>query len=638
MERHLAAILAADVVGYTRLMEKDEADTYARLRSHRKELFEPKIAQHNGRVFKLMGDGLLAEFGSVVDAVECAVDVQRGMAERNGGVVQDRRIDCRIGINLGDVILEGDDRHGDGVNIAARLQQLADPGGICVSQTVFNHVKHKVALRFEPRGEERLKNIAEPVAVYRVLADSTAARPPPLKWLAAVGRHQLPAAALTILLLSGAGAAAWYMLPHGSPPANKPGIAVLPFDNKGGDEVTARLADGITEDIITDLARFRDLDVIARNSTAVYKDKAVDVRQMGRELNVGYVLEGSIQRQGTQIRVTAQLIDTATGAHLWSERWNRPDKDIFAIQTELAAEVAGTLGGISGSSAITAEEIRKAKRRPPTSLTAYDYYLLANEGRTLFTKELVTRGLEDATKAISLDPNFGRAYVARAWLNYITVHYGSDFETAMQAMEADARRAIELDPHDAEARAALAFLLSGRGRFIESEAEAQLAVQDNPANAQVLAVVASMHPWNGNPEEGAQLADRALRLDPWMTTADLNSIKDAYFFARRFEDTIALISRIPENARGRGSRLLLTLSYALLGRDDEAARARADLLAKYPSISAELLINQDWVFARPEEENLLFDGFRAAGISLCASDADLAKNPKPRRLPECVKP
>lgn len=417
---------------------------------------------------------------------------------------------------------------------------------------------------------------------------------------------------------------------------DKPGIVVLPFDNIGGDVATSRLADGITEDIVTDLARFRGLDVIARNSAAVYKGQAVDVRKIGRDLGVHYVLEGSIQHQSEQIRVTAQLIDASTGATLWSDRWDRHARDVFAVQTEVAERVAVTLGGMGGSAAITAEEIRKARRRAPESLTAYDYYLLANEARTLFNRESIFRGLDAATKAITLEPTLGRAYVARAWLNYIKVHCGGDFEQAMQGMEADARRALDLDPYDAEARVALAFYLGGRGRFEECEAQIRAALQANPSNAQVLVVAAAMLAWCGKPDRAAELADKVMRLDPWMTAENLNCVKDAYFFARRFQDVIAVVLRIPKDARGRGSRLLLTLSYAILGRVDDADRARTELLAAFPSISAELLLNQDWILARFEEENLLLEGFRAARLPLCATDTDLAGIKNARRLPDCL--
>lgn len=354
-------------------------------------------------------------------------------------------------------------------------------------------------------------------------------------------------------------------------------------------------------------------------------------------MNVRYFVEGSIQQQSEQIRVRAQLVDVATGGILWSERWDRPAEDVFAIQSEVATQIAATLGGMGGSAAITAEEMRKAKRRPPASLTAYDQYLLANDGRSLFTKESVSRGLEAATKAITLDPNLGRAYVARAWLNYIATHYGAEFETAMQAMEADARRALSLDPQDAEARAALAHYLTCRGHFQESEAHIRAALQANPANAEVLVVAAMVQAGNGRPEEAAELADRVLRLDPWMTAENLNAIKDAFFFVGRFEDVIAVISRIPRDARSRGARLLLTLSHALLGHTSQGARARADLLEHHPAISAELLLNEDWVFARQDEEKLFLAGFRAASLPVCAADADLTHLPNPRRLPECMK-
>jgi len=422
---------------------------------------------------------------------------------------------------------------------------------------------------------------------------------------------------------------------HSSVGIGKPSIAVLPFDNLSGDAQTARLADGVTEDIITDLSRFRDLDVSARHSATMSKAKSADVRRVSRDLNVRYVLKGTIQRQAGQLRVTAQLVDASTAVTLWSDRWDRPAKDIFAIQTEVAERLTAMLGGMGGSAVITAAETQKARRLPPRSLTAYDYYLLANEGRTLFTNEGVNTGIDAATKAIALEPTLGRAYVARAWLNYLTVHHGANFEAAMRAMEVDARQAIALDPYDAEARVALAFYLSGRGRFEEANAQVQAALRANPTNAQVLVVSSAMLAWGGEPETGAAMADKVLRLDPWMTSENLNCVKDAYFFARRYDDAISVVSRIPPEARGRGARLMLTLCYALLGRETETARGRVELLKKYPRISAELLLNEDWICARREEEELLLVGFRAAHLPLCASEADLAGIANVRRLPDC---
>jgi TolB-like protein/class 3 adenylate cyclase/Tfp pilus assembly protein PilF len=636
MERKLAAILAADVAGYSRLMGADEVGTLDMLRSSR-EAVDGLVAARRGRIFNSAGDSVVAEFGSAVEAIHCAVEIQQEMARRNEPVARGKRLEFRIGVNIGDVMAEGGNLFGDGVNVAARVQELAKPGGICASRNVYNQVKNKVGFAFEALGEYRVKNIAEPITVYRVLAGSMAASPLPLRWLAAARRHRLKVPALAVVVLLAAGATTWTVLQEEAPNSGKPAIAVLPLQNMGGDEATGRLADGLAEDIITDLARFRDLDVIARNSTAVYKDKAVDVRQVGKDLSVGYVLEGSIQRRADQIRITAQLVDAATGAHLWSERWDRPIEDTFAVQTEVSERVAGALGSVNGAESIGADAIRKAKRRLPASLTAYDYYLLAVEGKGQFTKEAMFAAVDNASKAIALDPNFARAYAVRARAGYNTTHYGVDFETAMQAMEADARRAVELDPNDPETRGALAWYLTIRGRLAESENEVMTALNANPANVSVMIFAAAVLAVSGRPEEGAALADKVLRIDPRATAGSLNTIKDAYFFTRRFEDTIAVISRIPENARGRGSRLFLCASYALLGQHDEAARARAELLAKYPSISAELMLNQDWAFARPQEENLFLDGFRAAGVPVCAQDVDLAKFAKPRRLPECVK-
>jgi adenylate cyclase len=338
MERKLAAILAADVVGYSRLMEQDEAKTFERLKAHRIELVEPEIAAHHGCVFKLMGDGLLAEFGSVVDAVECAVDIQRAMAERDAGFPENQRIEIRIGINLGEVIVEGADRHGEGVNIAARLQQLADPGGICVSGKVAKEVEKKLAFGFEPMGEQKVKNISEPIPVYRVNLDRVSAparRKSPKSTLADWGR---PIAATTVLI-AGLAAAGWYGFVRLSTShlvgAHVPAIAVLPFDDLSPDKSLGYLGDGVSEDIITMLSRFPDLSVIARNSSFVYKGKPVDIRQVGRDLNVGYALEGSVRKEADQIRITAQLIDTQTGKHVWAEHYDKTGTDPLALQDEV---------------------------------------------------------------------------------------------------------------------------------------------------------------------------------------------------------------------------------------------------------------------------------------------------------------
>src|SRR5262245_24552927 len=435
MERRLAAILAADVVGYSRLIEQDEASTFERLRAHRKELFEPEVEKHHGRIFKLMGDGLLAEFGSVVDAVECAVALQRSMGERNGGLADGERIDVRIGINLGDVILEGEDRHGEGVVIAARLQQLADPGGIAVSRTVADHVKHKLALRFELQGEELLKNIAEPVAVYRVLigASTAGAKARSIKaWVRSRRANAALIGALLALAMMG-GATVWWRPwePKYEPASperialplpDKPSIAVLPFDNRSGDQRLGRLADGMVEDIIVNLSRFRELFVIAQNSSFVYRDKPTDVRQIGRDLGVRYVLEGHIRSSTKGLTVDAQLIDATAGTLVWSQDYDGPLDDLFKVQADIASRIAGSIGGALG--ALRRAVLDVAHRRSPQSLEAYDLFLLGNEARLRIKQEELGKSMELLRRAVDLDPTFQPAHVGLAMGHWMEVDYG----------------------------------------------------------------------------------------------------------------------------------------------------------------------------------------------------------------------
>jgi adenylate cyclase len=339
VDRRLAAIMAMDVVGYSRLIGADEAGTLARVKAHRVELAEPLIAEHRGRVVKLTGDGTLVEFASAVEAVECAVAIQAGIAEREATKPEVRRIRYRIGINIGDIVLEDGDIFGDGVNVAARLEGLAEPGGICVARNVYDQVKTKLDLEFEPMGEHKVKNILEPITVYRVRLDPAVLSRPDL-W---AHRPALP-------------------LP------DKPSIAVLPFNNLSGEERYTRLADGITEDIITDLSRFRELFVIASNSTFAYKDKSRDVRQIARELGVQYVLEGSLQVSGEQVRVTAQLVDATVGSHLWAQRYERPLHDVFAVQDEVTRSIMALLPGQYGVLARAERESSEEAAREPSSM------------------------------------------------------------------------------------------------------------------------------------------------------------------------------------------------------------------------------------------------------------------------------
>jgi TolB-like protein len=368
--RRLAAILAADVAGYSRLMGTDEEGTLERLKALRRELTDPKIAEHHGRIVKTTGDGLLVEFASVVDAVRCAVAVQQGMADRNAGVA-DNRIELRIGINLGDVIVEGDDLYGDGVNIAARIEALADAGGVFVSNTVHDHVRDRLPFVFEDLGEQQVKNIARPVRVYRVRDAGAAAEIPPAQPL---------------------------------PLPDKPSIAVLPFANMSGDPEQEYFADGMVEEIITALSRIRWLFVIARNSTFAYKGQVVDVKRVGRELGVRYVLEGSVRKAGGRVRITGQLIDAETGAHLWADRFDGSLEDVFELQDQVAISVAGVI-----EPTLQAAEMRRSVARQTTNLTAYDLYLRAVATYFPATKESALKTLSLLEQAIAIDPHYGRA-------------------------------------------------------------------------------------------------------------------------------------------------------------------------------------------------------------------------------------
>jgi TolB-like protein/class 3 adenylate cyclase/tetratricopeptide (TPR) repeat protein len=631
VERKLAAILAADVVGYSRLVGADEAGTIAHLKALRKEFIEPLIAEYRGRLVKLTGDGALVEFASAVDAVECAVAIQNGVAERQAAELEDRRIQFRIGINVGDIIVEDGDIYGDGVNIAARLEGLAEPGGICIARNVHNQVRNKLALPFEPMGQHRVKNIAEPVETFRVALDgvvtatgATERRPRMMRW-------PVPALAalLAIVLMGGV----WHFWPGEPPPKGKPAIAVLPFDNLGGDEASARLADGITEDIITDLARFHDLDVIARNSTDVYKGKPVDVRQIGKDLNVGYVLEGSIQRQGDNIRATGQLIDARSGAHLWSERWDRPAEDVFAVQTEVAEKVAAALGGDLTMGQITRAELQRAKRMRPNDLTAYDYFLLGKELKTTFTN--IDQSIEYLTKAIALDPQLARAYTVRAWAHNFSIMFGTDAATGLKQMFADAEKAVVLDPQDCESLATLGYVRIYQARWAEAEKQLRSSVEMCPANSNPLILAASGLASIGKAAEGASLGDRALRLDPRMATTNLVGVHDAYYMAKRYEDTIDVVMRMPEEQRQRSSWVFLTASYARLGRTEEAAEARAKLLKAFPNVSAERVINEDYVYARQKDEDFFVDSFRVAGLPVCMTAEEIEQFPAAKPRPEC---
>jgi TolB-like protein/class 3 adenylate cyclase len=629
VERRLAAVLAADVVGYSRLVEQDEAETLAAIRKLRAEIIDPLLAKHNGRIVKLMGDGVIAEFGSVVDAVSCAVELQKETAASQADIPGDRRIVFRIGVNLGDVVIEGDDLLGDGVNVAARLEQLCDPGGVLVSGTAFDQLRGKFALPLDYAGEQRVKNIAESVRTYRVrLAGGT------IPWRLRLRQHRrgiVRAAALLVAAALLAGGALWWLQPV-APASASTSIAVLPFDNLGGDEQTGRLADGITEDIITDLARFREIEVISRNSVEVYKDKAVDIRQVGRDLSVRYVLEGSIQRQGDRFRVTAQLIEAASGTHVWSDRWERPAADLFAVQTELSEHVSAKLAGGTGIVLAAGEEA--ALRKRPTDLNAYDLYLLGSAAFRRETKESIDEAVRLLEQSVEIDPGFARGWT-RLSLAYMAQSdwFDDNFQVEGEQLRLEAaQRAVRLDPQDADAHWALAMMLMLNGEFAQSEVEFETALNLNPNSADILTAYAHAVSGFGKPEKGVELAERAIRLNPNLPVSANHAYRSAYFYAGRYEDALRFHLRRP--MQGVGDYVYGAMIFAELGRLEEARATVAKTLARYPDVTIEFRTGHpgysDW------QRQRLIPSMRKAGFPVCASQSVLELNPDLVRMPECL--
>jgi adenylate cyclase len=511
MARRLAAILAADVVGFSGLTEKDENGTLAALRAHRSELIEPLVARHAGRIVKLMGDGMLVEFGSVVDAVACAVAFQEGMSARNNAASDGTRMEFRIGVNLGDVVIEGDDIYGDGVNLAARLEALAEPGGICVSGTVREHIAGKLDHAFVDGGEQTVKGLARPVHVWR--------------WSA---RRAAGSVAIDP--------------PIAAPSSDKPSIAVLPFVNMSGDPAQNYLSDGIAEDIITELARDRGLFVIARNSSFAFRGSADAATMAGARLGVRYVLEGSLRKAGNRIRVTAQLVEASTGRNIWAERYDRDLEDIFAVQDELTASIVAAIPG-----RIASALVRKSHHRSAQQLDAYDLYLrgreLANQHRS--DERPQTKALFE--QAAERDPGNARAH---AWLADLSIQTWWETRAAKDLAAADnfSNRAVRLDAEDSFCHACRGHVLLFQRNYDGARHHFERAAVLSPNDADIAAMMAVFLMYTGNPQGALERVRWAMRLNPYHPQWYIETLGLCLMNARRYNEAVTIFSNLEEPA------------------------------------------------------------------------------------------
>jgi adenylate cyclase len=542
VERRLAAILAADVAGYSRLMGVDEEGILAALKAHRRELIDPKIAEHRGRIVKTTGDGALVEFASAVDAARCAMEIQHAMAERNASIPEDRRVEFRIGINVGDIIIDEGDIYGDGVNIAARLEALANRGAICISDNAYKQVKGKLALNVSDMGEQQLKNIAEPVHVYQIKLGESATK-------------------TTGPTLSFSGT---------------PSIAVLPFQNMSSDVEQDYFCDGLVEDIITTLSKVAGLRVIARNSTFVYKGHSVDVREAAKQLGVRYVLEGSVRKTGNRIRITAQLIDAKDGAHLWAERYDRAVDDIFAMQDEITLVVATEM-----QVKLTEGEQARLRYTTTNNVQAWTYWVQGlSHFRQPVTKEKLGPARHCWEKALALDPTSASLNAMLGFMHYVDARFGwwDDRNTALAKARAYADRALELDPTNADAYTTSSLELMMKGHYAEAVEHAKRAVQLAPSSADAATMACFVLASSGYPEEALGQIERAMNLSPNYPAYYLGHLGNAYRLTGKIEEAITAFKAY--DARNSGSGLTdLIIAYQENGQPDEARRTAERLLA-----------------------------------------------------------
>jgi len=582
VDRRLAAIFAGDIAGYGRLMGADEEGTLRQLKGHRKELVDPKITEHRGRIVKTTGDGMLVEFVSVVDAVRCAVDIQRGMLERNNNLPTEKSIQFRIGINVGDIIIDGDDIYGDGVNVAARLEALADPGGIMVSRVVHDQVQDKLGFEFDDMGEQAVKNIARPVSVHRVHLTEQA----PKSVASTAGKVERTA-------------------------SERPSIAVLPFVNMSGDTEQEYFADGISEDIITGLSKLRWFFVIARNSSFAYKGKTIDVKRAARDLGVRYVLEGSVRKGGDRVRITAQLIDAATGNHIWADRYDGELTDVFALQDDITRKVVAAIE----PKLLEAEGIRSQKRSPE-DLDAWDMVIQANALFWRLSKADGEAAIAILRRAVERYPDYGPAYSMQAFMLLLSQLTGWTIDESLGRQAATlAERAAELDDSDPWAHLALGYAALSRRRTDEAVEEFQRALDLNPNFAIAHGYLAMALALDGRSEKAIAHAEQAIHMSPHdPQNAIFNmSIAVAHYLADRYPEAVAFGRKaIQQRTQFTSGHRIYIASLAQAGQIEEAREALARVKELFPEMSIAWI--KQYVPYTAGPMNKFLEGKRKAGL------------------------
>jgi len=620
LERKLAAILYADVAGYSRLTGVDEEGTHRTLSTYLDAITET-VSSYHGKVLHYAGDAVLVEFGTVSDALTCAIAIQEDLKARNQDFPDDSKVKFRIGINLGEVIADRGEIYGDGVNVAARLESLAEPGGICISGTVYDAISTMLPLAYEFMGDQEVKNIAHPVRAYRARLKAGAMLPAPSarpKRRRRTRHFIAISAATAVVLAATVGVTTWLLLRG---PASeefvtlslpdKPSIAVLPFANLSGDPEQEYFSDGMTDDLITDLSKVSGLFVIARNSSFAYKSKSTDVRDIARELGVRYVLEGSVRRAGDQIRINAQLIDATMGGNVWAERYDREYKDIFALQNEVIGKIMSAL-----SVKLTDMERAQLVRRPTNNLKAYDYYLRAERGLHIFRGRGRQEALSLYEKAIELDPNFANAYAGIAQAAAAVWRHGTDDvlpgpvarERAYEAV----RRALELDPHNSRAYSVLSQLLRTEGQHDEAIGSAQKAVSLDPNNARAYTYLAGTFIYAGRHAEALAAIGTAFRLEPKPPPAFYADLGWVLFWNRRYEEAIGALEKSHEG--GVEKLTALAMTYAQLGELKDAGMVVSQILEVVPFANLNYYRVRDSHYKRKEDLEHLIDSLSKAGI------------------------